>query len=155
MKIKFLFPLLSVPFFAIACGSNQQQKLPSEQNQQGQKSTQSEGNFSSSPETELVLQKIDANFESLFGQKSENEFKKFISESQKSVFQLLDNNVKNLSKKQEKITQINNVFSALEKIAKQTQYDLEVQRSTATLTLRALKDIFKEEKPTQQQGGGA
>ncbi|WP_069096658.1 Ig-specific serine endopeptidase MIP [Mesomycoplasma ovipneumoniae] len=151
MKIKFLFPLLTVPFFAIACGSNQQQKLPSEQNQQGQKNTQPGGNFSSPPETELVLQKIDANFESLFGQKSENDFKKFISESQKSVFQLLDNNVKDLSKKQEKITQINNIFSALEKIAKQSQYDLEAQRSTATLTLGALKDIFKEEKPTQQQ----
>ncbi|WP_010321152.1 Ig-specific serine endopeptidase MIP [Mesomycoplasma ovipneumoniae] len=151
MKIKFLFPLLSVPFFAIACGSNQQQKLPSEQNQQSQKGTQPGGSFSSSPETELVLQKIDANFESLFGQKSENEFKKFISESQKSVFQLLDNNVKDLSKKQEKISQINNVFSALEKIAKQTQYDLEVQRSTATLTLGALKDIFKEEKPVHHQ----
>lgn len=151
MKFKFLFPLLSVPFFAIACGSNQQQKLPSEQNQQSQKGTQPEVNFSNSPETELVLQKIDANFESLFGQKSENDFKKFISESQKSVFQLLDNNVKDLSKKQEKITQINNIFSALEKIAKQTQYDLEVQRSTATLTLGALKDIFKEEKPVQQQ----
>ncbi|WP_069099762.1 Ig-specific serine endopeptidase MIP [Mesomycoplasma ovipneumoniae] len=151
MKIKFLFPLLTVPFFAIACGSNQQQKLPSEQNQQSQKTPPTEGNFSSSPETELVFQKINSNFESLFGQKSENEFKKFISESQKSIFQLLDNNVKDLSKKQEKISQINNVFSALEKIAKQTQYDLEVQRSTATLTLGALKDIFKEEKPTQQQ----
>ncbi|WP_143825230.1 hypothetical protein, partial [Mesomycoplasma ovipneumoniae] len=151
MKIKFLFPLLTVPFFAIACGSHQEQKLPSEQNQQGQKSTHLEGNFSNSPETELVLQKIDSNFESLFGQKSENEFKKFISESQKSVFQLLDNNVKDLGKKQEKINQINNIFSALEKIAKQTQYDLEVQRSTATLTLGALKDIFKEETPTNQQ----
>ncbi|WNM15430.1 Ig-specific serine endopeptidase MIP [Mesomycoplasma ovipneumoniae] len=151
MKIKFLFPLLTVPFFAIACGSNQQQKLPSEQNQQSQKTPPTEGNFSSSPETELVFQKINSNFESLFGQKSENEFKKFISESQKSVFQLLDNNVKDLSKKQEKINQINNIFSALEKIATQTQYDLEAQRSTAILTLGALKDIFKEEKPTQQQ----
>ncbi|MDW2914934.1 DUF31 family protein [Mesomycoplasma ovipneumoniae] len=151
MKIKFLFPLLTVPFFAIACGNNQQQKLPSEQNQQSQKTTPTEGNISNSPQIDLVFQKIDSKFESLFGQKSENEFKKFISESQKSVFQLLDNNVKDLSKKQEKITQINNIFSALEKIATQTQYDLEAQRSTATLTLAALKDIFKEEKPPQQQ----
>ncbi|MDO6855982.1 hypothetical protein Q4607_03095 [Mesomycoplasma ovipneumoniae] len=58
MKIKFLFPLLIVPFFAIACGNSQQQKLPSEQNQQSQKTPPTEGNISNSPQIDLVFQKM-------------------------------------------------------------------------------------------------
>ncbi|MBG0730738.1 Ig-specific serine endopeptidase MIP [Mycoplasma sp. 'Moose RK'] len=152
MKIRCFFPFLLIPFAIISCGNKVENaaetkisKKDSDHSHENQE--QKPGTLTSSQE--LVFQKLEANLETLFSQSDQKSFEKFSEDSKKTIYELLSQETIDPIEKQQTTEKIENIFSAITKVAQRANFDLNKQKDVVKLSFGSLKDLFrkKEKKP--------